>query len=378
MSVYKRGRLYWYEFVWRVERIRQPTKQTNKRVAEQMEAAHKTALAKGEVGIRDRARIPTLRQFEDRFVKAIETDCSDKPSTIEFYKAKLRYVLDYEPLARCRLSSIDEALVDAFKQHRRNQTSRRGKRLSVASVNRELATLRRLLRLAQKWKVIDRVPRIKMLRGEHKREFVLSFEHENLYLEMAPESLRDPAILMLDEGLRVRETRLLEWPDVHLTPAPGARFGYVTIRAENAKNAKKRNLPLTARAVEMLKRRGPAQQGYVFTRSDGRPLYQTWLNQQHSKLRDTLKLTKDFVPHSFRHTYGTRLGEGGADAFTIMKLMGHSTVLVSQLYVHPTPESMEKAVESMAALNPNASRSEVPTKLTTTTKSSRDVKKLSH
>ena len=74
MSVYKRGRLYWYEFVWRVERIRQPTKQTNKRVAEQMEAAHKTALAKGEVGIRDRARIPTLRQFEDRFVKAIETD----------------------------------------------------------------------------------------------------------------------------------------------------------------------------------------------------------------------------------------------------------------------------------------------------------------
>ena len=39
------------------------------------------------------------------------------------------------------------------------------------------------------------------------------------------------------------------------------------------------------------------------------------------------------MPHSFRHTYGTRLGEGGADAFTIMKLMGHSTVLVSQLYV---------------------------------------------
>ena len=228
------------------------------------------------------------------------------------------------------LSSIDEALVDAFKQHRRNQTSRRGKRLSVASVNRELATLRRLLRLAQKWRVIDRVPKIKMLRGEHEREFVLSFEHEKLYLEMAPESLRDPAILMLDEGLRVRETRLLEWPDVLLTPAPGARFGYLTIRAENAKNAKKRNLPLTARAVEMLKQRGPAQQGYVFTRSDGRPLYQTWLNQQHSKLRDTLKLPEDFVPHSFRHTYATRLGEGGADAFTIMKLMGHSTVLVSQ------------------------------------------------
>ena len=44
------------------------------------------------------------------------------------------------------------------------------------------------------------------------------------------------------------------------------------------------------------------------------------------------------------------LGEAGADAFTIMKLMGHSTVTVSQRYVHPSPESVELAVERMAAL----------------------------
>jgi hypothetical protein len=33
-----------------------------------------------------------------------------------------------------------------------------------------------------------------------------------------------------------------------------------------------------------------------------------------------------------------------------MKLMGHSTVTVSQRYVHPSPESVELAVERMAAL----------------------------
>jgi integrase len=38
----------------------------------------------------------------------------------------------------------------------------------------------------------------------------------------------------------------------------------------------------------------------------------------------------------------------GADAFTIMKLMGHSTVMVSQRYVHPSPEAMERAVSRMA------------------------------
>jgi integrase len=52
----------------------------------------------------------------------------------------------------------------------------------------------------------------------------------------------------------------------------------------------------------------------------------------------------DFVLHSFRHTFGTRLGETGADAFTIMRLMGHSTVTVSLRYVHPSPEAMENAV----------------------------------
>jgi integrase len=59
----------------------------------------------------------------------------------------------------------------------------------------------------------------------------------------------------------------------------------------------------------------------------------------------------DFVLHSFRHTFGTRLGETGADAFTIMRLMGHSTVTVSQRYVHPSPEVMENAVARMEASN---------------------------
>ena len=138
-------------------------------------------------------------------------------------------------------------------------------------------------------------------------------------------------------------------------PAPGAECGYVTVRAASAKNAKQRHVPLTARAVAMLKGLGPAKGGVVFHRRDGQPLYQTWLNQRHGELRKTLKLPTDFVPHSFRHTYGPRLGEAGGDAFTIIRLMGYSSVVVSQKYVHPTPETMESTVRRMAALNPNRS-----------------------
>jgi integrase len=63
---------------------------------------------------------------------------------------------------------------------------------------------------------------------------------------------------------------------------------------------------------------------------------------------------EDFVLHSLRHTFLTRLGEAGADAFTIMKLAGHSSVIVSQRYVHPTPESVELAFDRLETLNRKA------------------------
>jgi hypothetical protein len=41
----------------------------------------------------------------------------------------------------------------------------------------------------------------------------------------------------------------------------------------------------------------------------------------------------------------TRLGESGTDAFTIMRVADHSSIVVSQRYIHPTPESVERAFE---------------------------------
>jgi hypothetical protein len=46
-----------------------------------------------------------------------------------------------------------------------------------------------------------------------------------------------------------------------------------------------------------------------------------------------------------------RIGEAGADACTIMRIARHSSVTVSQLYVHPTPESLERAFERLESLN---------------------------
>jgi integrase len=76
----------------------------------------------------------------------------------------------------------------------------------------------------------------------------------------------------------------------------------------------------------------------------------TSIDHQHDEVRDTLKLCQEFV-HSLRHTMLTRLGEAGTDAFTIMKIASHSSVTVSQRYVYPTPEDMERAFQRLQSLN---------------------------
>ena len=50
-------------------------------------------------------------------------------------------------------------------------------------------------------------------------------------------------------------------------------------------------------------------------------------------------------------TFLTRLGHSSADAFTIMKAAGHGSVVISQRYVHPTPERLETALTNLEAYN---------------------------
>ena len=78
------------------------------------------------------------------------------------------------------------------------------------------------------------------------------------------------------------------------------------------------------------------------------------LEKRIDDLSERFEMPAEFVLHSLRHTYGTRLGEAGADAFSIMRLMGHSSVTVSQRYVHPTPEALERAVKRLERLNQKA------------------------
>ena len=102
MSIYKRGDIYWYKFMWNGELVRESTKQGNDKVARQMEAAHRTSLAKGEVGIREKKPVPTLAAFlENR----IEPWAIRRSSWI-WYRSGMRALLRCKPISKLPLDEI--------------------------------------------------------------------------------------------------------------------------------------------------------------------------------------------------------------------------------------------------------------------------------
>ncbi|HZL66486.1 MAG TPA: site-specific integrase [Candidatus Limnocylindrales bacterium] len=340
MSIFKRGSVYWYHFLFNGEHIQESTKQGNPRTARQIEAAHRTRLAMGEVGIKEHKAAPLFLDFAKRFIAHVEARHENKPQTVQFYAAKLNRLLEYPPIAGARLDHIDEGIIEGYVVARRAS-------VGPATVNRELATLRRMLRLAHEWKEINRVPKVRLLNGERIRDFVLSRHIEEAYLAACAQPLADIALLVLEAGLRIGEALSLPWTDVVLDPLPGSRFGYLRVRDGKSKNAR-RILPLTDKANEMLRNRQQIASGeLVFANREGRRYLVTSINHLHQKARALVGLGKDFVIHSLRHTMLTRLGESGVDAFTIMKIAGHSSITVSQRYVHPSPEAVERAFERL-------------------------------
>jgi hypothetical protein len=134
----------------------------------------------------------------------------------------------HKKLPNAHSTPLTKIAIEKYRQTRAATLSRHKKALAPGSVNRELATLRRLLRLAYEWNVIDRVPRIKLLRGENSREFTLPHDREAVYIAALPDPLK-PTTLLLDTSLWRGEALSLDWAQVRLDPVKVAQYGYLIV-----------------------------------------------------------------------------------------------------------------------------------------------------
>jgi len=361
--VYKRGRVWWYKFNWNGEPIRESTKQTNKRTAEQMEATHKTSLAKGEVGLRDRKPAPTLKEFaEQDFLPFVRSTSAGKPRTITFYETTVANLTGFGKLASLRLDAITPEILADFAAYRREDG------MQISTINRDLATVRRIFHLAQEWgRVTAVLPRVRMLPGERQRERVLTTEEEQKYLEAAmglgrdsddsyrralegiratkrgeqprrPDAylLRDVSTILIDCGLRPEECHRLKWENI--------RDGAIEIFTGKRK-ASRRRIPASSRVLSILEiRRASSLSDWVFPAETKSEHIETGtLKKQHGKALTASKV-KDFVPYDLRHTCLTRWAKV-MDPFTLKKVAGHTDLSTTMRYVHLNDEDVRAAMQ---------------------------------
>src|SRR5882762_2109725 len=321
MSLYKRGGRYWYKFSHLGHTYRKSTGTGNERDAQQIENVAKSAVYRGEVGIVARKAVPTVREFQKRFVQEVSSHVS--AATLGMYEDSYNRLLLFPAIADAELTDINFEKIEAFTRYSLKTQER-------ATVNHNLRVLRRALRLAAKLGIIPAAPQIGMLANENKRDFVLSPEAEEKYLEDCPPFLRTFAVLDLETGCRLAELTGLRWPDVDWQ----ARTVYVAgTKTPNSR----RTLPLTARALEVLQEQKKVSQcAHILSspRWPNKPASRNGLQHAHEAVRKAAGLPLGFVLHSLRHTFCTRLAESGCDVYTLMKLAGHANLATSQRYIH--------------------------------------------
>lgn len=347
MSIYKRRRVYWYKFMWNGQMIRESSRQTNRNTARQMEAAHRASLAKGEVGIRDKAFIPTLKSFcVDRIEPwAQSTFEHASPKTWLWYKFGIDSLKKSKTLANLKLNEIGPELVAEYASERRRDG------LQISSVNSCLRALRRVLRLAVEWDVLDTSPKVKFLSGEHRRERVITATEEELYLTAALPLLHDVSVILFDSGMRPEECHSLRWENINWS---AGRNGALLITKGKTKAAR-RVLPLSPRVRVVLEKRwkavGEPNDGWIWPAEtkDGHINHDS-LKLQHKKALKKAKV-RAFEVYSVRHTFLTRLGESGCDVWTLARIAGHSNIGISQRYVHPSEDAVLNALSKLGGHN---------------------------
>jgi integrase len=335
MSIFKRGNVYWYHFWFYGQHIQESTKLGNPRVARNMEPAHRTALAKGEVGFREHKALALADFLKNEFLPFVES---------KFKKAKPR-TLRYYTYGAKTLRESDFASLDLREITDQNAGQYAAKRAShsPSTVNCGLRTLRRALSLAVQWGKLDRMPKITLAKGERQRERVLSEKEVKAYLDACPQPWKDAATIMLGTGMRPGEVFALQWESILLNGSGG-----LLQITDGKSRAAKRMLPLVPAVFEALKARrkeqGSPTEGWLFPQdtrsghleSDGLAKDQHALALKDSKV-------KPFEPYCLRHTALTNLGEAGCDAFTLARIAGHSSITITQRYVHPQADAIERA-----------------------------------
>jgi integrase/recombinase XerD len=162
-----------------------------------------------------------------------------------------------------------------------------------------------------------------------------------------PEGQRNKAIIetMYSCGLRVSELVNLKISGLFLEE------GFVKV---TGKGDKERLVPVGSKATDEItfylhhyRTHVPVQKGsedVVFLNRRGKGLSRVMIFTIIKNLVEIVGIKKQISPHTFRHSFATHLIEGGADLRAVQEMLGHESILTTEIYTHINREFLRDAI----------------------------------
>lgn len=292
-----------------------------------------------------------MRNAVERYLRYLKVERNAAELTIKSYREDLLILVDYFQQSYGRVPAPAEVTPADLRGY---AAALQEAGYAKSSIARRLASLRSFYRFSQREGLVEDSPAkpLRNPRPDRKLPHFLTTDEIGQLLAAPPADnpmgLRDRAILetMYSAGVRVGELVQVSEGDVDQTA------GLVRVKG---KGRRERLAPLGSFAIRALRQwmrvrqvspREPQNLGApVFVNRFGRRLTTRSVGRMLEKYLKLTGLDLRTSPHTLRHSFATHLLDRGADIRSVQELLGHKSLVTTQIYTHVTTASLREAYE---------------------------------
>lgn len=300
-----------------------------KRMAEDAYAKARVLIREGKFF--DKAPQTTWRKAVAAFRQEYKNNTS--PKTQKMYDHSLEVLAPY--FEGYTLDQITAQMGERFKAERSAQVTN-------STVNRDLATLKRLFSLCEQWGFVEvnRIARVKLLKENASRtRFLAEDEIGSLLAECGQGLLFMAVLIALNTGLRKNEVLTLTWKELDLD----GRF-----LEKSGKGGKVVKIPLTAtlyNALIAFRKKQAVMSQYVLPapKNPSKPIRVDSLRSFDGACKKAG--IADFRFHDLRHTFASHFLMKTGNLKALQEILGHSDIKMTMRYSHLLDEHKRNAME---------------------------------
>jgi integrase len=242
----------------------------------------------------------------------------------------------------------DMPLEQLTSKHVSDFKIRRMQTVSPASVNVDLAALKAMFTVLMQWEWLVKNPflNVKLVRiPETETQFLTEEMIRTVLASMTNEHLKQVVTFAYYTGCRLNEILHIKWGDIDWA---NARIIVRNTASFTTKSRKNRTLPLhpdLGKLLQGISRYGVGE--YVFCNKAGEMLRSDTISHQFKRALRQNKMSEALHFHSLRHSFASILVQKGTPIYQVSKLLGHSSVKVTERYAHLYAEDGGKYVDQI-------------------------------